>query len=724
MAKYQVQLHQILDDGTDVFMYPINTALDVQVGKLSTGSLTLPGNASDEILAQTLANIKKYLTNLGTVAEQKRGVSSSTTSTSEIDLATSKAVNDLKVRIDGNDERLAAHTTEIAGKAPINHAVNALTYGGATGTVYGHVILSDVYSTAVANGAAANSVGASQNALYNAFNVLNNAKAPNDHAVNNGTYGLGTGSVYGHVKLSDTYASLVTNGAAVNGVGASQNALYNAYAALKSVNDTQTTNINGKAPTQHASSAAATYGAGTGSAYGHVRLSDLFEVDCSSTGAAANSEGASSWALYRAYSSLASAISTKLAATHASEQATASKFSHVKLSDNYTSSAGAASAGIGASSLAVYNAYAALTSSITSINSTISSLGSKYLALSGGTLTGNLTVTNSTEAKIAVDCANGYELRLQSNASNMGLFDPQQGSYLIKYNYDSDKTTVGANSTYLDIGKSSTYTEFLGSDIFFTNSGGYVWFEGNVEFHKSIEVLDWVNTLWNGTTVHLAGLNSSGNVHMGDYGGNNVSNAYFHAKGMQINFVGYETSDGPGYVRPDDDNKVYLGSGNHRWKQLYAGTATIATSDRNLKRNITSINPKLLQTMLHLPPREFLFKDGDRTHAGIIAQDLEDEMTRLGLSSMDVAALCKDVIYDYDINPEDGTEIESSKRARKDSNGNIMYRYGARYEELISPILKLVQVLWKKVFGSLDILEETESGDFEVIDALKDLITE
>ena len=157
---------------------------------------------------------------------------------------------------------------------------------------------------------------------------------------------------------------------------------------------------------------------------------------------------------------------------------------------------------------------------------------------------------------------------------------------------------------------------------------------------------------------------------------------------------------------------------------MFAKSVSIKISDRNLKRNITSINPKLLQTMLHLPPREFLFKDGDRTHAGIIAQDLEDEMTRLGLSSMDVAALCKDVIYDYDINPEDGTEIESSKRTRKDANGNIMYRYGARYEELISPILKLVQVLWKKVFGSLDILEETESGDFEVIDALKDLITE
>lgn len=44
--------------------------------------------------------------------------------------------------------------------------------------------------------------------------------------------------------------------------------------------------------------------------------------------------------------------------------ATASKYGHVKLSDNYTSSAGAAASGIGASSLAVYNAYNTLNSNL------------------------------------------------------------------------------------------------------------------------------------------------------------------------------------------------------------------------------------------------------------------------------------------------------------------------------------------------------------------------
>lgn len=41
-----------------------------------------------------------------------------------------------------------------------------------------------------------------------------------------------TGSKFGHVKLSDTYKSAVSNGAAANGVGASQKAVADAYTAL------------------------------------------------------------------------------------------------------------------------------------------------------------------------------------------------------------------------------------------------------------------------------------------------------------------------------------------------------------------------------------------------------------------------------------------------------------------------------------------------------------
>lgn len=59
-----------------------------------------------------------------------------------------------------------------------------------------------------------------------------NGKAPTNHASTGTGYGIGNASNFGHVKLSDTYASKVSSGAAANGMGASQNALYNTYNTL------------------------------------------------------------------------------------------------------------------------------------------------------------------------------------------------------------------------------------------------------------------------------------------------------------------------------------------------------------------------------------------------------------------------------------------------------------------------------------------------------------
>ena len=61
---------------------------------------------------------------------------------------------------------------------------------------------------------------------------LQNGKAPTNHASEETTYGAGTASTYGHVKLSDSY-NTETPKSANESVGASQKALYEAYAELK-----------------------------------------------------------------------------------------------------------------------------------------------------------------------------------------------------------------------------------------------------------------------------------------------------------------------------------------------------------------------------------------------------------------------------------------------------------------------------------------------------------
>ena len=373
-VDYQVQMHAVDESGNDAKISPRNTSADVLVGSLSAGSLTLPGSSATEMLSETLKNVKKYLSNLAIVAESTRSVTSSLESTSTTDLVTAKAVNDLKVDQDSIKATLSAHSTEIAGKAPRTHAAPDTTYGQATGSLYGHVKVSDTYSSKVDNGAAANGLAASQNALYNAYSGLNTAKAPNDHASSATTYGKGTASLFGHLKISDTYASAVSGGDASGGIAASQNAVYNAYNALKTIVDGHTTEISGKAPMSHAS-IETMYGAGSGVSYGHVKLSDEYESNTSSTGAAANGVAASNWAVYRAYTAAIGDANVKVNA-HAASRGTASAFGHVKLSDNYTESAGAASASIGASSKAVYDCYATLLSSITSLQKSVDALNS------------------------------------------------------------------------------------------------------------------------------------------------------------------------------------------------------------------------------------------------------------------------------------------------------------------------------------------------------------
>lgn len=74
-------------------------------------------------------------------------------------------------------------------------------------------------------------------------------------------------------------------------------------------------------------------------------------------------------------SDLTTGLASKAATSHASTGTgyglgNASNYGHVKVSDNYTSSAGAASAGVAASSAAVYNAYAALLSGKAASNHT------------------------------------------------------------------------------------------------------------------------------------------------------------------------------------------------------------------------------------------------------------------------------------------------------------------------------------------------------------------
>lgn len=115
----------------------------------------------------------------------------------------------------GLQDELALYASKqaLGAYAPNQHNSSTDTYGKGTSALYGHTKLSDTFTTPVEGGQiledgtsyakADDGVGASQYAVYDAYNTLNEAKAPKDHSSTTTTYGAATTSKYGHTKIVD-----------------------------------------------------------------------------------------------------------------------------------------------------------------------------------------------------------------------------------------------------------------------------------------------------------------------------------------------------------------------------------------------------------------------------------------------------------------------------------------------------------------------------------------
>jgi hypothetical protein len=135
---------------------------------------------------------------------------------------------------------------------------------------------------------------------------------------------------------------------------------------------------------------------------------------------------------------------------------------------------------------------------------------------------------------------------------------------------------------------------------------------------------------------------------------------------------------------PSEDNAVNLGMSSRRWKQLYAGTATINTSDERLKDNIAPISDEVLDAWGEVGWYQYQFKDAvaekgetkARLHTGAIAQRIESVFTAHGLDANRYGLLCYD---EWSATPserdEDGNVVQEAQPA-----GN---RYSLRYEEAL-----------------------------------------
>ena len=376
-----LQMNIVGDDGEVKGQYsPETYAETVTTGSVKKSeSLELPGTDPSETLTDTIAKVKLYLDNVSSIASEKREVVDSPDDNSS-NIPSTRATASLKASLDAINAIVTKNKEDIATKAPIAHADAEKTYGGGTEDLYGHVKTTDKYvytnedETAPT---AADSVAASPKAVADAYTALDTGKAPVSHASTDTKYGSASLIDYGHVKASDTYKVAIEDGDAEHGVVASQKAVNDMY---KDLSSNQETGIVSRAPIMHAD-AERTYGAGTESLYGHVKISDNYDMENVETaGNAASGMAASLFALHRSNAALKAVVDTKLPSTHAAEKATAQKFSHVKLTDNYESSQGAAADGVGASSKALADSFAKLNASISAAQKSIVTLNSDIMS--------------------------------------------------------------------------------------------------------------------------------------------------------------------------------------------------------------------------------------------------------------------------------------------------------------------------------------------------------
>lgn len=144
-------------------------------------------------------------------------------------------------------------------------------------------------------------------------------------------------------------------------------------------------------------------------------------------------------------------------------------------------------------------------------------------------------------------------------------------------------------------------------------------------------------------------------------------------------------------MRPAITNQYHLGSSTYHFSDVYATNATIQTSDENEKNTIVPLDTvKATNLIMGIETKTYKMNAGtsDRIHWGIVSQDIEALMVKLGMSSQDFAGFIKSPKMQDVITKDDkGNDIHTDMVIPNE------FTYGLRYEELIAPIIKIVQCI-------------------------------
>lgn len=128
-----------------------------------------------------------------------------------------------------------------------------------------------------------------------------------------------------------------------------------------------------------------------------------------------------------------------------------------------------------------------------------------------------------------------------------------------------------------------------------------------------------------------------------------------------------------------------IGKSSARWNSAYFEHAPIVTSDARHKTDIKPIQ-KAKELIMAIEPCQFKFKrsGADRLHYGLISQDFKKTLDKLGIENCGAWAC--------DLTPKASSQGKTFETATEDEK-----LYGMRYEELIAPLISVVQEQQKEI---------------------------
>ena len=180
-------------------------------------------------------------------------------------------------------------------------------------------------------------------------------------------------------------------------------------------------------------------------------------------------------------------------------------------------------------------------------------------------------------------------------------------------------------------------------------------------------------------------------------------------------------------ISPMVHNKLDLGSSGSAFKGIYSATGVTTVSDKNQKKDIHPLNGYICSRLIEsiqAVSYKLVINDSNRTHYGMISQQVEEVLNELGIDSKDFAAFVKSPITNTKVTNKvdnDGEPIldkdgEPVIEAEEIPTGEYVYllRYG-----------EFIPILWKNAQDKnrkIQELEEDNQKLHQEIDELRSIV--